>query len=375
MVFWENFEYKIDDKQEEVDSTLDSTKNDLSSLKKSVENQKLWEAEKLPDEQIKNISKFYDTFGNDVDWFTVRASADSVWWSTDWAENKKNEAASMANFLKKEKWIVVTPDLSTGNTAQARLRAMTLVSQLPPSMLEKIKNKITFDVQAVDKTDAKWTYRYASLDASINKKPVYNIENKQPILDQKEEENIQIPEDLENPEDIERNDGGWEEIKLPPEQYEKFKSWPVLQKPLWTHIFLEWEKIPNRNSKKIQKNFIKRTYYKLEDWKFMIKNWPWKSTGQWFGYYEEKKSNSFVVDMSDTLWLQYKDDIQKIFKEEKNGRVSKAVSFLNLFSQNDSMFAINQICNACSKDKGLEAYIMRIQEMQVQQKQHLLASN
>ncbi|HCY21014.1 TPA: hypothetical protein DIC40_04100 [Patescibacteria group bacterium] len=58
----------------------------------------------------------------------------------------------MASSLK-EKGIVTNPDLSTGNTAQAWLRAMTLLNQLPQTLLTTIKDKIHFDVLPVDKTD------------------------------------------------------------------------------------------------------------------------------------------------------------------------------------------------------------------------------
>ncbi|HCY21012.1 TPA: hypothetical protein DIC40_04090 [Patescibacteria group bacterium] len=74
--------------------------------------------------------------------------------------------------------------------------------------------------------------------------------------------------------------------------------------------------------------------------------------------------------------MQYKDDIQKIFKENRVAiALSKSKTFLNLFTKNDSKFALNQLYTNYSEKKEWKEYIMRAQEMNVQQKQHLLASN
>ncbi|AHB41301.1 hypothetical protein P148_SR1C00001G0509 [candidate division SR1 bacterium RAAC1_SR1_1] len=372
MVFGETVEY-TNNHQEDVDGVVSSTQGEFSDLKKKIEagasNQEVGAAEKLPQSEIDNIVNFHTAFGNHVDLFTVRARADSIGWSTGGAENKKSEANSMASSLK-EKGIVTNPDLSTGNTAQAWLRAMTLLNQLPQTLLTTIKDKIHFDVLPVDKTDEQGTYRFAALDVSMSGRNVPDIQ-KIPQKTPEKDDDIKTPED-DSDKDLEEE----ENLVFPPQDYKKFESWEVLKKPLGTHMFLEGVEIINRAGKRVQQNFLKRTYYKLENGKIIIKHGPWKTTSQSYAYYKEKKANSVVMDVSDTLGLQYKDDIQKIFKENRVAiALSKSKTFLNLFTKNDSKFALNQLYTNYSEKKEWKEYIMRAQEMNVQQKQHLLASN
>lgn len=371
MVFGETFE-NTDNLQAAIDWTLSSTRWELSELNKKVEagasHQEIWAVEKLPQAEIDNIVKFYDTFGSHINKFSVRARADSIWWSDAWAKENKKLAYSMALSLK-EDGIIANPDLSTGNTARAWLRAMTLLNQLPKTIRSSIANKISFDVLAVNETDTKWTYRFAALDVHMSGRDIPNI---QKIPPQKNIDEIQpiIPEELDVDDEIEE-----ETLISTPQEYKRFESWEALKKPLWTHMFLEGEKIVDRDWKKVQKNFIKRTYYSLKDWKIVVKNWPWKETSLSYDTYKDKKAYSVVMDVSDTLWLQYKDDIQKIFKENKSGRISKTLAFLNLFTQHDSVFALNQLYTNYSEKKEWKEYIMRAQEISMKERQNFLVSN
>lgn len=349
MVFWEKFEQERDLTEGDITS---GTKSELHSLKAWIDFQNKGEAEKLPEDQIDNITKFCEEYLDHDDTFVVRARADGFWWSESWAKDKKQEALNIALKLK-EKGIVVTPDISTGNTAQAWVRALTLLDQLPISTLALIKNHITFDVQPVSEKDEKWTYRLASFDIQRWTEYIPDIQKW----------NYEEPVDIDQP-FIEESDDNipYQETILPDVEKNVFSSWEALQKPLSVPLVAKIGK----------QYYIKYTFYKWENWKLFTASRGWQKTSK--ERFNERiskkglKANSISLNLTDEL-SKYEKELSKLPK------LGKRLSYLNNLSDWNPKYALNKLYQNQHQRKWSEKYIARAKENEVQNLQKLYASN
>lgn len=358
MVFWENFEYQVDTKESELSSVEKQTMLEMNNLKASVIFQDKGEAEKLPDTQIQNIVTFCEEYLDEEDSFVVRARADGFWLSKEGSAQKKEKALQLSAKLQ-QKWLSITPDISTGNTAQAWIRALTLLDQLPQNTLNLVKNKLAFDVQSVLEKDEQGTYRLASFDIKRWTEYLPDIQRWQ----------YEEPIDIDQPfiEDPFLEENTYEETNLPDKEKKIFSSWEALQKPLSVPLVAKIGK----------QYYIKYTFYKRENWKLLTTSRGWQKTSkERFNDRISKKwlkVNSISLDLSKEF-SKYEKEISKLPK------LGKRLSYLNMLVEWNPRYALNKLYENQLQRKWTDKYVARAKENEIQNNQNqsnkkLLASS
>lgn len=312
----------------EINETIVGTQQELYELDVSLKNQWRWLVEFLSSEQVDNTSDFIDWYLKDWDSLIIRARADG--YSLSLTNDLKSRVNSLADNLA-EKWINVETDLSTGNNALAWERALTILNQLPEETISNIKDKIEFDVKSVPEKDEKGTYRMASFDLKRGKEYIPDIQKinyKFTDIDILLEDNLMF-----------------ENIEIP----EKYKDLEWLTDGLNIPIGIEsWNTY-----------YIKRTFYKRENWKLNIKNGPRKTASKrrYKETFSDKwlKMNSISMDASEV----FKDYSDVLEKKDWNRELKPRLDFLNK-KYGDSMFAIEQLYDIDRKWK--DSYVARVEK-------------